>query len=50
MLKRLDAIILIVNANFNYFFGRILYLIFSGEAENMRKSARAKQTLPCLKA
>ena len=32
MLKRLDAIILIVNANFNYFFGRILYLILSDEA------------------
>ena len=33
MLKRLDAIILIVNINFNYFFGRILYLILSDVAE-----------------
>ena len=38
MLKRLDAIILIVNNAFNYFFGRIvklLCLIASGEAENV---------------
>ena len=35
MLKNLDAILLIVNNTFNYFFGRILYLIFSGEAENI---------------